>query len=116
MNIEARLNIPHGDIYTQESVKLLGEASSDILRVCANGLESVLAWLDRNNTERFGSLKFSWFTSTLASSAGSKSSDASATDVEKGEHKVTTEKTPQSVSEAMKVLKEVLERFKSNDR
>lgn len=114
MNIEARLNITRGDEYTREAVKLLGESSSELLKECANALESVLAWLERNNTERFKKFEFTWFSSTP--STGSKGSDVTASDAEKGNHTLELEKPPASVADAMKLLQEVLERFKSNDR
>lgn len=114
MNIEARLNIPRGDEYTQESVKLLGEASSELLGACACSLDAVLTWLERNNTERFKKFEFSWFRS---SSASSKVSDASSNEAEKEEKADHgSKKKRMSITDAMDALKDVLERFKAHDR
>lgn len=127
MNIEARLHIPGGNEYIETAVGLLGEASSELLMACAEAMDTVLFWLKCNNTERFKA-----FRSLFAASQDTKQ-----------EGSVRTEKDPENsgskgrgkgregaggveensrakreccVSETSDALKEVLERFKANDR
>jgi hypothetical protein len=129
MNIEVRLHIPRGDEYIDTAVGLLGESSSELLTTCADALDSVLSWLERNNTERFKALRslfVGWRGAKQDSLAPTSEKDPEnpennvRVNGEDGAHQDEEARTPTkrewSVSEASNALKEVLENFKANDR
>lgn len=130
MNIEAKLNVPRGNEFIQEAVKLLGESSCELLGSSADALDALVAWLERNNTERFTTLKWS------SSSSSSPSKDdkvskgvapvkdsapkvqtgsAGETDEEKAEES-EKERRVLGILEAQAALKAELEKFKDSDR
>lgn len=113
MNIEMQLETAHGDKYIQEAVGLLGESSTELLAACADGLDSVVRWLELNNTERFK--KVISFFSGIASPLKTKRASTSGNDMEKNE-KNAQQKEHLCVFEAMDIIKKVLEKFKAIDR
>ncbi|KAF8310786.1 hypothetical protein DL93DRAFT_2084164 [Clavulina sp. PMI_390] len=121
------------------AVGILGEISSDLILSCAQAIDSAVNWLELTNHERFKNLRdFKWFsrskkpvsthpksktTAKDEKQANGARADKENDDVETGNSGSSLEnqsdeddKEPLSLSEAKEKLREVLERFKNEDR
>lgn len=129
MNIEAKLRDPRGNEYIQEAVQLLGDSSCELLGSCADALDAIVAWLERNNSDRFSSLKKMGSGLGMRRSSGkgsgedvemtatsSNSNEVRGDEKKKEKAKESEEKSVMDILEAQAALKEVLERFKDHDR
>ena len=126
MNIESRLHIPRGDEYIETAVGLLGESSSELLTTCAGAVDTVLFWLECNNTELskvFRSLFGGWqkakqgkFTSTSEKNPKDSGNQGQGMGTGGDEEAGSSAKRERCVSESLDALKEVLENFKAKDR
>lgn len=123
MNIEAKLRDPRGNEYIQEAVQLLGESSCELLGSCADALDAIVAWLERNNSDRFSSLRMMGSGFGMRRSGGKGGGEdvemtatSSNSNEKKEKVKESEEKSVIDILEAQAALKEVLERFKDHDR